>query len=234
MATQEKNGTGCPEMLLLEWNSGRDKAQTEGNACFVSAPIALTAGLVWELPSIPQQSLIIQHRSEERGAVVRQGERRRKADLRRSRCAIPVKRGSGIVSPLLQRYSGENLSKWNQFSLRKLWSPPPKLHIKDQVGWSSRGFPRYRCNAGNWGKQNEKKKYVLNNRSLKLINAQKVVWRWKALLLSVINSGVTPLLIINNNNATEHATCKDLKILLKYESQVCSDSLNGKMRRGGT
>lgn len=233
MASQEKNGTGCPEMLLLEWNSGWDKVQTEGNACFISVPIALAAKLVWELPSTPQQSLIIQHRSEERGQWSGRGEHHRKAVLRRSVCPIPIKRGSGIVSPLLWKYFGENLSKWNQFSLWKLWSPPLKLHIKDQVGWSSRGFPHYSCNTGNWGKQNEQKKYVLNNRSLKLINAQKVVWRWKALLLSVINSGVTPLLIINNNNAMEHATCKVFKILLKCESQICSDSLNGKMRRGG-
>lgn len=41
-------------------------------------------------------------------------------------------------------------------------------------------------------------------------------------MLSVINSGVTPLLIINNNNSTEHETCKDLKLLLKYESLIYS------------
>jgi len=89
-------------------------------------------------------------------------------------------------------------------------------------------FPITTVTQGIEGKQNEKKKNFLNNRSLKLINAQKVVWRWKALQLSVINSGVTLLLIINNNNATERATCKELKILLKYESLICSDILNGK------
>lgn len=93
---------------------------------------------------------------------------------------------------------------------------------------SSRAFPHYPRNPGNGGERNDTKKDALNIRSLKLINAQKVVWRWKALLLSVINSGVTPLLIINNNNATEHATCKDLKVLLKYELLIYSDITNGK------
>lgn len=56
----------------------------------------------------------------------------------------------------------------------------------------------------------------------------KVVWRWKALLLSVISSGAMPLLIINNNNAMEHATCKDLIMLLKYESLIYSDIWDGR------
>lgn len=55
-----------------------------------------------------------------------------------------------------------------------------------------------------------------------------MVWRWKALLLSVINSGATLLLIINNNNAMEHATCKDLIMLLKYELLIYSDIWNGR------
>lgn len=41
-------------------------------------------------------------------------------------------------------------------------------------------------------------------------------------MLSVINSGATLLLIINNNNSTKHVTCKDLKLLLKYESLIYS------------
>lgn len=179
--------------------------------------------MFWELPSTPQQSRLIPDRSKERGALVRWVRHSQRSCLYTALSAQSrLKRAVWIHSGVLQRHLGENLSLW------KLRSDPLKLNIKDQVAWSSPGFPHYPWNAGNWGKQNEKKKDFLNNGSLKLINAQKVVWRWKALLLSVINSGVTLLLIINNNNATEHATCKDLKILLKYESPIYSDILNGR------
>lgn len=96
---KKKNGTSCPEMLLLEWNSGWDKVQSEENAFFISVPIAPSAELFWGFPSTPQQSLVIPHHSKEREAVLRQGRNSWKSlFVPCSVCTVPIKRS--IVGPL--------------------------------------------------------------------------------------------------------------------------------------
>lgn len=217
----DQSGANCLEMLLLEWNSGWDKV-CEENACFISVSVALITEMFWELLS----SLVIPHHNEERGTVVRQVRNSQKNCLYVLSLHGPDGKGQCGSTPtkILRR----KLVKVKPVLTVKIMKCPSKIKYWESSCLKLMCFPHYPCNAGNWGKQHKKKKDVLSNRSLKLINVQKVVWRWKALLLSVINSGVTPLLIINNNNATEHATCQDLKILLKYESLIYSDILNGK------
>lgn len=99
--TKKKNGTSCPEMLLLEWNSGWDEVQSEEKAFFISVPIALSAELFWGFSGTPQQSLVIPHHSKERGAVLRQGRsswKLKEISVPCLVCTVPIKKG--IVGPL--------------------------------------------------------------------------------------------------------------------------------------